>query len=126
MVLGIMICHGDLAVGLSNAAGRILGPQEGLLAFSNSGLAPRVLYQRVMDALREHEGLPAVIMVDIRGGSCWTVARMINREYPEIPVLSGVNLPMVVSFLTKREREPFENLPELLISGASKGLALDR
>ncbi len=122
MPTGILICHGQLAFELIKTTEKILGPADSLLPFSNDGLSPETLYSKVADALGEKQIKAAVIMVDLRGGSCWKVAKMINKEIPTSKVLSGVNIPMVVSFLTKHKQLSFNELVETIAADTHRGV----
>ncbi|MBN2367191.1 MAG: hypothetical protein JXL67_13565, partial [Calditrichaeota bacterium] len=100
---GIIICHHSLARELQDTAYGILGQKEDLFAFSNTKITTEDLIHQIRDLI-EKQGNPEhiVFMVDIRGGNCWAVARLLSRSQPGYYVLSGVNLPMIFSFLTKR------------------------
>ena len=125
MICGILITHGRLAEELVNVSRKILGEREALFAFSNTGLAPKVLYEQVLETMDAHGVGETVLMVDLRGGSCWTVARMIARDRPGLKVFAGVNLPMLLSFLTKRESLPLEALNLAMENDAHRGVTVD-
>lgn len=126
MVTGILICHGQLAFELIRTVEKILGPADSLLPFSNEGLSPKTLYDKVMDTLAAKNVEQAVIMVDLRGGSCWMAAKMINKERPTSRVLSGVNVPMLVSFLTKHKQLSFNELVETIEADTHRGVVNER
>lgn len=126
MVTGILICHGQLAFELIRTVEKILGPADSLLPFSNEGLSPKTLYEKVMDALVANDVKQAVIMVDLRGGSCWMTAKMINKERSTFRVLSGVNVPMLVSFLTKHKQLSFKEIVETMAADAHRGVVNER
>ena len=125
MVTGIIICHRLLAFELVNAVQKILGHTEYVYAFSNDNLAPQIIYENIIDVIKKNNANKIIAMVDLRGGSCWTVAKMITREFPQMKVISGVNVPMLISFLTKRDKLSFEELPEVLNTDAHRGILLD-
>lgn len=125
MIVGIVICHSLLAFELVNAVQKILGHTEYVYAFSNDNLAPPVIYQNIVDVIKKSNTDRIIAMVDLRGGSCWTVAKMITREFPQMKVISGVNIPMLISFLTKRDKLPFEELPQVLNVDGHRGILLD-
>jgi mannose/fructose-specific phosphotransferase system component IIA len=125
MVTGIIICHRLLAFELVNAVQKILGHTEYVYAFSNDNLAPQMIYENIIDVIKKNNANKIIAMVDLRGGSCWTVAKMITREFPQMKVISGVNVPMLISFLTKRDKLSFEELPEVLNTDAHRGILLD-
>ncbi len=123
MPKGIIICHGKLAFELVQAAERILGNVDQVLTFSNDQLSPQSLYSEVANTLQPQEEI--VIMVDLRGGNCWRIGKMIEQEFPQARVISGVNLPMVISFATKRDQLPFEELVTTIERDGHRGIALE-
>ena len=125
MVIGIVICHSLLAFEIVNAVQKILGHTEHVYPFSNDNLAPKIIYDNINQIIKKNTPGKIIVMVDLRGGSCWTVAKLLNREYPEMRVISGVNTPMLISFLTKRDKIAFEELPETLEKDAIRGIVLD-
>lgn len=125
MIVGIVICHSLLAFELVNAVQKILGHADYVYPFSNDNLAPPIIYQNIVDVIKKSSADKIIAMVDLRGGSCWTVAKMITREFPQMKVISGVNVPMLISFLTKRDKLPFEELPQALNLDGHRGILLD-
>ncbi len=126
-MIGIIICHRSLAKELLETTYGILGQKEGLFAFSNEKKTTEDLMENIGDRINE-EGSPEqiVFMVDIRGGNCWTVARMLCRSHPGYYVLSGVNLPMIFSFLTKREQTPIQELVAIMEKDAHRGILVEQ
>ncbi len=125
MINGIVICHGKLAGALLNAAERILGSSEGVYAFTNEQLSPKGVYEAIVAQLGEQLDHPGIIMVDLRGGSCWSVAKMLARDYPGLRVVTGVNLPMLTSFITKRRQKTLDELAELLVVDGHRSVLLE-
>lgn len=126
MTEGIIICHGQLAFELIKTVDKILGNAKGLHPFSNDLIAPEVLYNQVIECIKENKIVKFVIMVDLRGGNCWKVAKMLNREFPATKLLSGVNIPMLVSFLTKRENASVADLEKILEQDTHRGVVLEQ
>lgn len=125
MITGLVICHGNLAFEFVNAVEKILGNTDSLYPFTNENLSPETLYNHLVSFLRKQEGDEVIIMADLRGGSCWTVAKMLSHEFPKIHVISGVNLPMLISFLTKRDTIPPDDLPAILEQDTHRGVRID-
>ncbi len=107
-VRGIIIAHGSLAEGLADAARAITGAQEdSLIAVSNRGLSPTALADRVL----AHAGTgPLILFTDLPSGSCGLTARLLARGRAATGVVCGVNLPMLLDFLTHRDMP----VPDLL------------
>ena len=104
----------------------IIGYQDGLYPFSNNDLTTEELVKRLND-LKVSQGNPknGVIMVDLHGGNCWRIAKLFAHENPGYNVLSGVNLPMLLSFLTKKNEIPPEKLFEVIETDAHRGVVLN-
>ena len=60
--------------------------------------------------------------MDLIGGSCWSLANMIAREHPEIKIIGGVNLPMVISLIINHKKFEIDRLTEKIIEDSKKGI----
>ena len=98
-VLGILVGHGKLAEGMLDAVREITGSSEGLLSLDNSGLTPQALEER-LDALTG--GQPSVVFVDLPSGSCAFAARRLQVRHPNVAIVCGVNLPLLLDFIFHR------------------------
>ena len=112
---GVVVGHGGVAAALVAAAEEISGVRGVLVAVSNSGLDKAGLEARVLDAVG---GVPAVIFVDLPSGSCLFAAMRQLPSHPELRVVTGVNLVMLLEFLFHRERTPVEVAKRAAESGA--------
>jgi mannose/fructose-specific phosphotransferase system component IIA len=114
-VRGIVLAHGTLAEGFVDAVRQIAGAEaDALLAFSNRGLSPDALAALIREQLRDD---PTILFTDLPSGSCGFAARRLSPEYPNLAVISAVNLPILLDFIMHRN-EPLEQLvPRLLAKG---------
>ena len=126
-MIGIVICHKTLAKELVQTAHSILGYSDDLIPFSNDKLTTEDGVRRI-NALLEggNETGGVFFMTDIRGGNCWTIAQMVTRGRENYYVLSGVNLPMILSFLTKKNVMNTRELAEIMESDAHRGVVLEK
>ncbi|MCY4572479.1 MAG: hypothetical protein OXF01_06720 [Gemmatimonadetes bacterium] len=108
---GIVVAHGGLAEGLVDAVRQIAGvtPEE-LVGVPNRGRGFEDLCARTRDALAPARN---VIFTDLPSGSCHLAAMIVVRELPEIPVVTGVNLPMLLDFVFNRGLGFDELVPRL-------------
>lgn len=120
-VRGILVTHGRLGAELCRTAESILGPQDGLIALSNTGLTVETLAAELHALLPP--GTRAVVFVDMLGGSCGHVAARLQRELPEVLLMGGVNLPMLLEFLAHRGRVDAPELKERMQRRAMEGIA---
>jgi len=116
MIAALIVAHGKMGRGLLNAATVIVGEQEAVHSISNSDLSLEQLQKETRDIL-DHTG-DCIIFVDCLG-SAYTASRIASRG---MPVISGVNLPMLLSFFTKRERLSLNELVEAVITDGRKGI----
>jgi mannose/fructose-specific phosphotransferase system component IIA len=121
-VVGIVVAHGDLAECLVETARLIYGTFERCYAVTNRGKSPGVLVKELERLLDRHRGEPVLVLVDFFGGSCCHACLAVQERRRELKIVSGVNLPMLLSFLNKRDQVPFEELPELLVDRGRRSL----
>lgn len=112
---GILLAHGVMAEGIVDAVRQITGAEtDALLSLSNRGLSPEVLAQRIRDRVG---GGPAILFTDMPNGSCGFAARLLVRDQPNVVVISGVNLPVLLEFVMHRDLPLEELVPRLLAKG---------
>ncbi len=108
---GIVVAHGGLAEGLVDAVRQIAGvTREELVGVPNHGLGCEELCARTRAALAPERNL---IFTDLPSGSCHLAALIVVRELPEIPVVTGVNLAMLLDFVFNRGLGFDELVPRL-------------
>jgi len=114
-VRGIVVAHGEMAVGLTDAVRSITGAGPDALApLSNRGLAPAAL-AAVLQA--EAGKGPTILFTDLPSGSCGVAARMLAHNDPGLVVICGVNLPMLLDFVTNRNLPLLELATRLVAKG---------
>lgn len=99
-LVGIVLAHEAVAQALVAAVRAIVGEGHGLIPVSNSGCDRAAILARLEEAVG---GRPAVIFTDMPGGSCAFSAGAFSRQRPEVRVVTGVNLAMLLDFAFHRE-----------------------
>ena len=99
-IKGIVVGHGKLAAALIGAAEQISGPNSGLTAISNTDCDRGQLEDRIMAAV---EPGPALVFIDMPSGSCHFAAMRRIQTMPDVRVVTGVNLAMLLEFVFHRE-----------------------
>jgi mannose/fructose-specific phosphotransferase system component IIA len=115
---GIVIGHGGVAAALVAAAEEISGIRGVLRPISNTGLGKEALERQVLEAVGQQ---PALIFVDLPSGSCLFAAMRQLPSHPDLRIVTGVNLVMLLEFLFHRELTPDEMARRAAESGA-KGI----
>ena len=102
---GIIVSHAAVAQALVAAVAAITGIEGALTPVSNEGCGTEALAERLQQAVGEG---PAVLFVDLPGGSCMTSSTRYARQHADIAVVTGVNLAMLLDFVFHREISPSE------------------
>jgi PTS system mannose-specific IIA component len=111
--------HGAIGVELVRVVEMILGPIEGLTALSNAGKSAGDLELEVTAWLASDESPDGeIILIDDYGGSCANAAILASGDSPQRAILSGVNLAMLLGYVTWRDRADH---PELVAKLVHKG-----
>ena len=123
-VIGIVVTHGNLAEELIKTAGTIVGAPENCFAMTNSGRTPQQLREDIDAKLDAAGGGPAVLFVDFFGGSCSHASLLVEHARDNIYVFCGVNLPMLLAFINKRDELSFEELAPAILERANNSIRL--
>lgn len=111
-VRGVVLAHGDMAQGLIDAVRHIAGfDGDFLVPVSNKGLGPDALAEEVAAAAGTG---PVIVFTDLQSGSCGFAARRSIQGHPNLVVISGVNLPILLEFVMRRQ-QPIEQLVPFLL-----------
>ena len=113
--VGVIVSHAELAAALVGAVRTISGVADALQSVSNEGCDPRALGERIVTAIA---GRPAVLFVDLPGGSCLASAVRLSRGRGDLAVVTGVNLAMLLDFVFHRDLPPAEAAKRAVEAGA--------
>ena len=111
---GVVVCHGALAGALVDAVEQVSGVRGALVAVSNSGCDRGRLEERIVAAVGDR---PTVVFVDMASGSCLIATLAQLRTRPDVKVVTGVNLAMLVDFVFHRTLSPDEAATRAMAAG---------
>ena len=117
-ILTLIITHGDIAEALIQGVQKILGPQENVYTFSNQDDGLPVLAVKIQKVIDDGRDKSIVCFSDLKGGSCWTLANIIQKRNKNMTILSGVNLPMLITYFNNKTSM---GLTELIDKTANDG-----
>lgn len=129
----LVITHGAIGEELRNVVEMILGPTEGLDAMTNSGKSAADITQDVagwLDAAGQGEGslsdenTPSMILIDDYAGSCATAAQLAAQGRSQVAIVSGVNLAMLLGFVTWRESSDFQELVRKVVQKGREAITM--
>ncbi|MDH3290109.1 MAG: hypothetical protein OEO20_11950 [Gemmatimonadota bacterium] len=110
----VIVSHAGIASALIDAVKGIAGDASGIVAITNTGASPDRLCSDIGAAVGSG---PAVVFVDMPGGSCLHAALAELRARSDVAVVAGVNLPMLLDFAFHRELPPFEAAERAVAAG---------
>jgi mannose/fructose-specific phosphotransferase system component IIA len=120
MIYGLVIAHKKVGDALLHALEGIYGGFENLRGLSNEGCSTKELTDKIKETYSLLFEPEVCIFVDVYGGSCWRAAKL--AKLPTCHIMSGFNLPMLLSFLNKRAATPFDELPAILETDGKRGI----
>jgi mannose/fructose-specific phosphotransferase system component IIA len=100
---GVIVSHAAVAQALVAAVTAITGIEGALTPVSNEGCGSEALAERLSQAVGKG---PAVLFVDLPGGSCLTSAARYAKQHADVAVVTGVNLAMLLDFVFHRDVTP--------------------
>jgi mannose/fructose-specific phosphotransferase system component IIA len=112
---GVIVSHAAVAQALVAAVRAITGIEDALTPVSNEGCGTEALAERLREAVGEG---PALLFVDLPGGSCMTSSTRYARQHADIAVVTGVNLAMLLDFVFHRNISPEEAARRAVDAGA--------
>ncbi|MFA6470966.1 MAG: hypothetical protein WCU00_02910 [Candidatus Latescibacterota bacterium] len=120
MIHGMVIAHKKAADAMLYALEGIFGSFENLRGLTNEGCSTKELADKIRETYLFDLETEVCIFVDVYGGSCWRAAKL--AKLTRCHILSGFNLPMLLSFLNKRAAIPFDELPSVLEIDGKRGI----
>jgi mannose/fructose-specific phosphotransferase system component IIA len=112
---GVIVSHSAIAQALVSAVTAIAGIEGALVPVSNEGCDNDALGERLRLAAGSQ---PAVLFVDLPGGSCLTNSIRYAKQHADIAVVTGVNLAMLLDFVFHRDVTPAEAARRAADAGA--------
>ena len=102
----IVAGHADFASGVVSAVVQITGRDDVFVALSSRGMSARDV-ERTLRELASAEGIQ-VIFTDLPAGSCTMAARRLQRERPDLAMVTGTNLATLLDFVYSDALEPVD------------------
>ena len=114
-ITGIVVTHGQLGEELLRTVELIVGELHDCYALSGSDLGDEKVIESIHGILEENKTQRAVVFVDYFGGSCGASCVRATRGLEGVTVISGVNLPILLDFVTKQGMMGYSDIVTHLI-----------
>jgi PTS system mannose-specific IIA component len=121
----IVVTHGEFGAYLVEAAESIVGRQShGVRAIATSSrLSVPEIKTKISRALRELAGPDGtIVFTDVPGGTPNNLSFPLVKDAPRTEMISGVNLYMLVSAFSHRDRLTLERLVEKIVADGQKSI----
>ncbi|MCB4755993.1 MAG: PTS sugar transporter subunit IIA [Elusimicrobia bacterium] len=121
----LVLTHGPFGEHLLRSACAIMNEPEKAAALNISRrLDFTILRNQIVDKIKELDAEAGVlVLIDAYGGTAYNTALPLIKTHP-IHIVTGVNLPMVLSALTNRHRMPLEALARKVAEDARKTISV--
>lgn len=120
MIKGLIVGHKDIGEAMLRAVKSISGDDKELFFISISELSSKEVTEKIIDFVGSGSNDGTIIFVDIYGGSCWRAAK--HAGLGKNRIVTGFNLPMLLSFINKRNSIGFDELPAVLENDGKRGI----
>ncbi|MFQ6103136.1 MAG: PTS sugar transporter subunit IIA [Candidatus Glassbacteria bacterium] len=124
MVGAILVSHENLSQSIVEALEKITGESRDIIPISSKGISPRQLEEEIISAigaLKNNEGI--ILFTDLYGGSCSHICHRVQRENPDVIIITGVNLPLLIDFVFQRSK-PAREIVDRLVQKGRAGIKL--
>jgi mannose PTS system EIIA component len=124
MINLVLVSHGDLAEGIVSAMHLIAGEQEGVIALSLKETdSIDELESRVETAIQQlNTGDGVLLMVDLFGASPFNTCVKLLSTFPDLQVVTGLNLPMLLETVMQREGKTAAELAKNAAESGKTGI----
>lgn len=97
----ILASHGKLAEGMKDTLEMIVGKNENIYAFAaySDGSETKFL-EDIQALINENQDEQIVIATDVLGGSVNNEMIQLLNQYPQVYLISGMNLPVIITLAT--------------------------
>jgi mannose PTS system EIIA component len=127
LVGAIIVAHCSIGKELIGAVEYLIGKAEGIVSISIDDKSNSFEVRRAISGTIQQldQGDGVLILTDLFGGSPSNIAfSFLNRE--KIDVITGVNLPMILTFLNSREGRNLTELAGLVRISGVRSIVLAR
>lgn len=120
----LLVTHGSLGNTLIEVAKQIIGDikDESITSISNEDFSTAELVEKIRTIADGDPDSFFIIATDFPGGSCFIASKKIASASKRISSVSGLNISMVLSFLTKRDLYQGIQLTEIIKTDGNRAI----
>jgi len=110
----ILASHGEFSQGLKQTASMIIGDEGNIFALSAFRDEDEPIKNQVEHLLEVIGYEDVYLLTDIFGGSVNNDLLTLQQQYPELHLVAGMNLPLVISIATQSGKIDVDQIAALL------------
>ncbi len=120
----LIVTHGTLGMSVIDVARKIIGENNSgdIFFVSNDDLSTSEITERIKNITDSFPDDHFLIITDFPGGSCFIASKKIASSSKRISSLSGLNISMVLSFLTKKDLFEGGKLAEVVKTDGNRAI----
>ena len=111
----ILASHGELSQGLKQTAAMIIGDHSNIYALSAFRDEDQPMTEQIQNILAKVDLADTYILTDILGGSVNNDLLGVVQEHPDLELITGMNLPLVITLATQVNRVSQEELAAIIL-----------
>ncbi len=127
MVGFVLTGHGEFATGLASAIDMVAGDQAAFKVVPFSGDAAATYgddLKAAITAMSDECPEGVLVFVDLLGGTPFNQAMMISQDVPNMQIVTGTNLPMLIELLFLRNGANLSELAENAVTVGQAGISV--
>ncbi|KAA3613597.1 MAG: hypothetical protein D8M58_17090 [Calditrichaeota bacterium] len=121
-ILSFIITHGNLADELNKVSQKFLPTEVSTYTYSNQKDSIEKIVSDTSEIIIESKADNIIIFVDLMGGSCWHAAMTLKKNFEKVSIITGVNIPSLVSFSTNFNKLEWSDLIEKIEVDSKKAI----
>ncbi len=125
MIGAVIIAHGGLAAELLRTVEMVVGPQAQTKAISvTASQSSDHIFKQTQEAIQEvNTGQGVLVLTDMFGGTPSNIS-LSFLDKPNVEVITGVNLPMLVKLANFREQLPLQELKQRIVKYGRENIVI--
>lgn len=112
---GVVVTHGKLAEELIRTIESILGEVGDLYPVCSENYVDTMIVKKIREIIETYKEGHVVLFADYSGGSCFLNCIRAKVGVKGVKLISGVNLPVLLDFVTKRGLMDYNEMTDHLV-----------
>lgn len=124
MVQVLLLSHGPLASAMLESCAMLFGRKENFraLCLNEDDTVDTFKEKILLEVEKSLDKKEVILLNDIPGGTPSNMSLIIQKIYPEIHILAGMNLPLVLECMIKSDFENAESIVKSIVETGKEAI----